>query len=57
MGWESSDVVRFDLGPLLQGQMWNINLVSAYTVEPLLSDLLLSEFSIIRPQTHSLNSL
>ena len=20
MGWESSDVVRFDLGPLLQGQ-------------------------------------
>ena len=21
MGWESSDVVRFDLGPLLQGQM------------------------------------
>ena len=21
MGWESSDVVRFDLGPLFQGQM------------------------------------
>ena len=21
MGWESSDVFRFDLGPLLQGQM------------------------------------
>ena len=21
MGWESSDVVRFDLGPFLQGQM------------------------------------
>ena len=21
MGWESSDVDRFDLGPLLQGQM------------------------------------
>ena len=21
MGWESSNVVRFDLGPLLQGQM------------------------------------
>ena len=21
MGWESCDVVRFDLGPLLQGQM------------------------------------
>ena len=21
MGWESSGVVRFDLGPLLQGQM------------------------------------
>ena len=21
MGWDSSDVMRFDLGPLLQGQM------------------------------------
>ena len=21
MGWESSDVVRFDLGPLIRGQM------------------------------------
>ena len=27
------------------------------TVEPLLSDPLLSEFSIIRPQTHSPNSI
>ena len=30
MGWESSDVVRFDLGPLLQGQMRTTNLISAY---------------------------
>ena len=27
MGWESSDVVRFDLGPLLQGQMRTAKLV------------------------------
>ena len=30
MGWESSDVVRFDLGPLLQGQMRTAKLKSAY---------------------------
>ena len=30
MGWESSDVVRFDLGPLLQGQMRIPKLKSAY---------------------------
>ena len=30
MGWESSDVVRFDLGPLLQGQMMIGKLKSAY---------------------------
>ena len=24
MGWESSGVVRFDLGALLQGQMWSL---------------------------------
>ena len=30
MGWESFDVVRFDLGPLLQGQMSTGNLKSAY---------------------------
>ena len=30
MGWESSDVVRFDLGPLLQGQMRIAKLKSAY---------------------------
>ena len=30
MGWESSDVVRFDLEPLLQGQMRIAKLVSAY---------------------------
>ena len=30
MGWESSDVVRFDLGPLLQGQMRVAKLKSAF---------------------------
>ena len=30
MGWESSDVVRFDFGPLLQGQMRVVKLKSAY---------------------------
>ena len=30
MGWESSSVVRFDLGPLLQGQTRIAKLKSAY---------------------------
>ena len=30
MGWESSGVVRFDLGPLLQGQARIPKLKSAY---------------------------
>ena len=30
MGWESFDVVRFDLGPLPQGQMRIAKLKSAY---------------------------
>ena len=30
MGWESSDVVRFDLEPLLQGQMRIAKYKSAY---------------------------
>ena len=30
MGWESFDVVRFDLGPLLQGQTRIPKLKSAY---------------------------
>ena len=30
MGWESSDVVRFGLGPLLQGQMRIAKFESAY---------------------------
>ena len=30
MGWESFDVVRFDLGPLLQGQTTIAKLKSAY---------------------------
>ena len=31
MGWESFDVVRFDLGPLLQGQTRISKLKSAYS--------------------------
>ena len=30
MGWESSGVVRFDLGPLLEGQMRTAQLKIAY---------------------------
>ena len=30
MGWESSDVVRFDLGPFLQGSIRVAKLKSAY---------------------------
>ena len=30
MGWESCDVLIFDLGPLLQGQMSLAQLKSAY---------------------------
>ena len=30
MGWESSDAIRFDLGPLLQGQTRIPKLKSAY---------------------------
>ena len=32
MGWESSGVVRFDLGPLLQGPMRTAKLQSAYNL-------------------------
>ena len=31
MGWESSDMVRFDLGPRLQGQMRISKCKSAYS--------------------------
>ena len=31
MGCESSDVVRFDPGPLLQGEMRKVKLKSAYS--------------------------
>ena len=30
MGWESCDMVRFDLGPLLQGQMRIAKVKSVY---------------------------
>ena len=32
MGWESFDVVIFDLGPLLQGKMRIAKLISAYNL-------------------------
>ena len=32
MGWESSSVVGFDLGPLLEGQMRTAKLKSAYNL-------------------------
>ena len=32
MGWESYDMVRFDLGPLLQGKMIIAKLKSAYNL-------------------------
>ena len=32
MGWESSGVVGFDLGPLLEGQMKTAKLKSAYNL-------------------------
>ena len=32
MGWESSDTVRFDLGPLLQDQMRTAKHKSAYSL-------------------------
>ena len=31
MGWASFDVIRFELGPLLQGQTRTAELKSAYT--------------------------
>ena len=30
MGWESFDVFRFNLRPLVQGQTWTAKLKSAY---------------------------
>ena len=32
MGWESSDVVKFEFGPLLQGQRSIAKLKSAYNL-------------------------
>ena len=32
MGWESSGMVRFDFGPLLQGQTSTAKLKSAYNL-------------------------
>ena len=32
MGWESSGMVRFDFGPILQGQVRTAKLKSAYNL-------------------------
>ena len=58
MGCESSDVVRFDLGPLLQGQMRVAKLKSAFNLviidprglqcETNLQDIMGWEFSDVR---------
>ena len=37
MGWESSGVERFDLGPLLQGQMRIAKLKSTYNLHIIVS--------------------
>ena len=66
MGCESSDVVRFDLGPLLQGQMRVAKLKSAYNLlivkKCSLSSKLFSwpfpvDTSCIWPQMHPWSSL
>ena len=54
---------HFTLKLLIQGHPQSAKVThiadfkSAYTVEPLLSDPLLSEFSIIQPPVHSPNSI
>ena len=40
MGWESSGVVGFDLGPLLEGQMRTAKLKSAYNLLLLVLEVL-----------------
>ena len=46
MGWESFDVVRFDLGPLLQGKMRIAKLKSAYYL------VIIGPSSVITIQVH-----
>ena len=46
-GYESSDVVKFDLGPLLQGQTRIAKLKSAYNL------LIISHLSVILPHEKS----
>ena len=53
MGWESFDVVRFELGPLLQGQM-TAKLKNAYNfrnLQPLCLLLLLLHVCYVRGYT------
>ena len=47
MGWESSVVFRFDLGPLLQGHTRIAKLKSAYNLQPHL--LLVLKVSNVKP--------
>ena len=54
MGWESFDVVTFDLGPLLQGQMRTANRKNAYhfrNLQPLYLLLLLLQVCYVRGYT------
>ena len=44
MGWESFGVVRFDLGPLLQGQTRIAKLKSAYNL------LIIGRFGMVKPR-------
>ena len=46
MDWESSDVVRFDLEPVLQGQTRILKLKSAYNSHIIGPRTLLSETNI-----------
>ena len=46
-GWESSDVVRFDLGPLLQGQMRVAKLKNAYNLLIIAPGCLVSEINLL----------
>ena len=54
MGWESFDVVTFDLGPLLQGQVRTAKLNNAYNLrnrQPLCLLLLLQQVCYVRGYT------
>ena len=55
MGWESSGVVRFDLGPLLQGQTRIAKVKSAYSL--LNIGLIVSDVKLTHRKSWALNLL